>query len=176
MSQTWPGGVDRVIAWPAVRGTAPAPSYRRSSWQGSLVAWGGAHLRATLVLLMATACSSVAGDVSGGLRLESPLEDGRTVADLIRNVDSVALVVFRPEECYSCNSTLVDAVQRKRLDPASVRLLLTETPSPGQERVLARFRITWDGVLKQWEEAGQESRPGPWVFMALNGQILSTRR
>lgn len=136
----------------------------------------GCQVSVIASLLVLTACGREGGDGWRGLKPESPLVDGRTVADLIQGDDSVLLVVFRPEDCFVCSSTLYEAVQRRQVDSTRMRFLLTEAPSLEQQRMLARFRIRWDGALKGWGERNHESQPGPWVITVINGRTMLPRR
>jgi hypothetical protein len=67
------------------------------------------------------------------------------VADLAV-ADSTALLLYDPSACFSCGTTLPDWVAYRLRHPDRVRLVLTETPTPGEAAQLRAGRVVVDGI------------------------------
>lgn len=76
-----------------------------------------------------------------------PLSDGARLSDLTSG-DNVAILVIDPAECGSCSPIVTTWIQRHRVDPAQVKLVLSRAPTSRERIDLKLQHISEDGVLK----------------------------
>jgi hypothetical protein len=102
--------------------------------------------------------------------LDSRLEDGRSVRDLIRTKSPTALIVYNAAFCFACGSDVAKWQRVARDMPGRVVFLFSGPFTEGDRRVIRIKRIPVDGVIVggPWPDALIPSE-----FIVENGAILS---
>lgn len=127
-----------------------------------LLASGRAWRRCVSLPWLATALLGACTTEEKGsqeLLTESTTEGGQ-VGALVAPVGRTALLVYNPDTCLGCNSSLAAWEAVARRGEVTVVLVLTKPPSEEQARTLRNQRVSYAAILQRgWSHA-----PAEYVF------------
>ena len=112
------------------------------------------------------ACSAPVGD-----SLMFPLQDSGDVRKAIAGRGVSVLLVYSPDECFTCSSDLAHWMELRRRSVAAVAVILTRSPDSLESRMLKRMRIPVAGVLRSANGGHRTRNPGAYVFN--NGRLVT---
>ena len=81
--------------------------------------------------------------------------EGQTIADLGKGGVVRVILVYDPDDCFSCYGVLPDWLKMKRERPDLVRVVFTRPPEGREARELLKYRLspdyTADPPIGSWE-------------------------
>lgn len=127
--------------------------------------------RQVFFLLLSWVCASCEGQAPSLDKI--PIVEGGTVGSLVAQTDSVVLLVYDPQDSFTCSSVLARWMVLKRHQQKSVFLVFTREPTAVEQRQLAVYRIKPDGFLapREWNSALRT----PAEYLFVNGRVAHSQ-
>lgn len=126
------------------------------------------HVLFLLVLLLCASCESEAPSVD-----QIPIAGGGTVGSLAAQTDTVVLLVYDPQDGFTCSSVLARWMVLKRRQTQAVFLVFTREPTALEQRQLAVYRIKPDRYFatRRWKPSFQT----PSEYLFVSGRVVRSQ-